>query len=170
MRPEESRREMLGKGRSRIASMILLLLALTLLATTIVPLVAAAPSSSSKVTLVSGCNRLVLDKAESIIPTYAGNPATLVYGCSLGGLFPAFWTTSPRGAQHSPFTPTFTLPRGWSLSIGTWQLSRQCTSQDKTTPVTSGHPVVLPPGSLFIYCLTARGASSFSSFSLTWSH
>jgi len=150
--------------------MAVLLLGVMLLATTLAAYAAGEPSASSNTTLQSGCARLVLNKAESSIPSFAGSSSTLTYGCNIRGLLPAIWTTTARSAQPSAFTPTFTLPTGWSLSIGRWQLLHECTPQDKTMLLISGHSIVLPPGNLFVYCLTSRGASTFSSFTVTWSH
>lgn len=118
------------------------------------------------VTLTAGgCgSSLVLDNAFSVIPSYAGNAAYLDFDCGATGgeAFSSTGTTSTMATA----TPTFTLPSGWSLSVAGYGAS--CSSPG-TTPLASGTPVSLTGGTNYEYCLNSSSASTFTSFSITWS-
>ena len=118
--------------------------------------------------LKSGCSNLVLDKAHSTIPTFAGGPASLAYGCGDGGGAPAFVTTQSHSVKKLTVTPLFSAPAGWILGLSRATGSWGCSSG--ITPLKSGTPVTLSPRTDYSYCLTTTGASSFSPFPVTWTH
>ncbi len=120
--------------------------------------------------LRSGCSDLALDSDQSSIPSFAGRPATLVYGCGKGGDRPALETAESRTGNTPSATPMFTLPSGWTLSIGKTKSSGECSSRDGMITLSSGTPITLHSGTDYVYCLTTSSASSFPTFSITWSH
>ena len=126
-----------------------------------------SPSASSKVR--SLCGSLTLDRWQSTVPHFAGSPANLAYGCGWGGLLPAFVTGWQRGGSSVTVTPTFVLPSGWTLSLGRFSFFHECSPGGGLTPLESGTPVTLAPLAGYVYCLSTADASSFSSFSITWS-
>jgi hypothetical protein len=56
--------------------------------------------------LKKGCNQLKLDSSKSIVPTFAGLPATLVYACGKAG-HPAFSTVKSSSGNTLSATPIF---------------------------------------------------------------
>jgi uncharacterized membrane protein YgdD (TMEM256/DUF423 family) len=117
--------------------------------------------------LVSLCSKVILDSKESIIPSFAGSPAVLVFACSKSGL-PAFFTTFSRSTSTRPVTPLFVIPAGWALSIGIAMFKGDCSYKDRMMPLVSGSPITLKSGSPYVYCMSAQSASNFTSFSITW--
>lgn len=115
--------------------------------------------------LKTRCDSLTLIIDSSNVPKFAGLSATLVYGCSKNGL-PAFSTGPFRSTQA--FTPRFTLPSGWSLSIGFARHHGDCSSSDGIVSLSSGTSITLPAKTSYIYCLTTNSASNFSSFTISW--
>ena len=115
------------------------------------------------VTLTAGScgGSLVLNSGLSVVPAYAGGTAYLEFDCGGSDAFSSTGTTSTVATA----TPTFTLPSGWSLSVA--GLGAGCNTG--TTPLTSGSPVSLTGGTPYEYCLTSSSASTFTSFSITWS-
>ena len=119
--------------------------------------------------LRSDCSRLTLDSEQSTIPSFAGRPATLVYACGKGGDRPAFVTTESRSDNSPSTTPIFTVPPGWTFSIGKAKSSGECSVDNKMVSLSSGIPITLPSSTDYVYCLATTSASSFSTFSISWS-
>ena len=108
-------------------------------------------------------NSLVLDTSASTIPSAAGQAATLVYACDTSG-GAAF---NSNGAPQS-VTPSFTqLPAGWTLTIDETSDTSLCGTS--AAALTSGTPFTPTSPNSFVYCLTTSTASTFTSFSITWS-
>jgi hypothetical protein len=120
-------------------------------------------------TLKSGCATLVLDSSQSIIPKFAGNPSTLVYGCGKKGAGSAFTTAPSPNSMTSTIVATFAIPTGWRLGVGVAKPSRDCSTSDGVVTLTSGSELTLRSGTNYIYCLTTGSASSFKTFTVTWS-
>jgi hypothetical protein len=114
------------------------------------------------------CNHLTLDSRNSIVPIFAGLPAILVHACGKAG-HAAFSGVSSGGGNLLSATPVFAAPSGWTLGIGIAQSSGECTSGDEIIALSSGASVILKPGTGYVYCLTAPGATNFTTFSITWS-
>ena len=131
-------------------------------------------STTSAAGLVEGdCgNSLVLDTGDGSIPSSAGQSAILIFACSVattGSPVPAFTLTSSLVTA----TPTFTLPSGWSLSVDSLADNPStvgtCRGGPYEASLTSGSSITLTNVAGFVYCLTSSSASTFSSFSVTWS-
>lgn len=116
--------------------------------------------------ITSGCDAPALNPTQSIVPTDAGKPATLAYGCGGGGASAAFATGHSHSTKRLTVTPVFTLPEGWSLGIGAVAPSGECSSGE--VALSSGTALVLSPDTSYVYCLSATNALSFSSFLVSW--
>ena len=116
--------------------------------------------------LRSGCSSLMLNTVQSSNPSVAGSPATLAYGCGIGGESSAFTTTQSNSAKKLTAVPVFSVPQEWSLELSQATGSGECAS--RMIPLTSGTSVTLSPSTGYIYCLTTTDALSFSPFSVTW--
>ena len=156
----------------RIARLVSLLLIVTLLVGSslaygaVAPFVPGRPRAPPVVS--SGCARLTLSH-QSTVPSFAGAPADLVYGCGRNGGRPAFSTGHSHGGKPLLLTPTFSLPTGWTLSVGKARLLHECSPRDRMVVLGSGRSTVLQPDTDYVYCLTTTSASSFATFSVTWS-
>ena len=117
--------------------------------------------------LKSGCTSLVLDSSHSTIPQFGGSPASMAYGCGDGGS-PAFVTTQSHSTKKLTATPVFSGPQGWSLGLREATGPSACSSG--VISLISGTPVTLSPSTGYSYCLTTTNASTFSPFSVTWTH
>ena len=104
---------------------------------------------------------LVLDSSSSTIPSSSGLPAVIVYDCGVSN--PAFTS----GSVAVPTTPTFTVPTGWTLGLDTISDPTPCSSI--ALYLATGTPVTLASGAQWFYCLTTSSASTYASFSITWS-
>jgi len=126
----------------------------------------AASLSSS---IVRGeCASLVLNHAQSTIPSFKGSPATLAYGCGTGGFLPAFVDIQLGRSTAPKLTPIFRVPPGWTLGIGRFGLKGEC-SPGNVVELSSGTSLTLSPNTAYVYCLSTARSSSFSSFSISWS-
>ena len=128
-------------------------------------------------TLVEGSScsggNLEIDTAGSTIPTDSGSFSRIMYDCSTSQQ--AFSTQGSANATIT-VTPTFTVPAGWALAVTGAvypfnAASQPCSSNPSTVypALTSGTPVTLNGGTNYVYCLTSSSASTFTSFSITWS-
>jgi hypothetical protein len=118
-----------------------------------------ATPSINEGTCTSG---LVVFTSASNIPPVGGNPATIAYACDPSGSPYAF----SQNAPSVTVTPTFTVPSGWTLGVGA--AATPCASP---TTLTSGSPVTLGgvPAGAWNYCLSTTSATTFTSFTITWS-
>ena len=116
--------------------------------------------------LKSGCTSLVLDSSHSTIPQFGGSPASMAYGCGVGGASPAIVTSHSHSSKKLTATPVFSNPLGWSLGLREATGLGGCSSG--VIPLISETPVTLSPSTNYSYCLTTTDASTFSPFSVTW--
>jgi hypothetical protein len=133
------------------------------------PRTAIVSSALSQPPLVSICSNLVLNSAQSIQPQFSGRPSSLVFSCGKSGNLPAFLSLFTGKGKSLSVTPIFTIPTGWTLSVGKSRLTGECTSTDQMVALSSGSSVTLHPLTAYVYCLTTPSASSFTTFSVSWS-
>jgi len=126
-------------------------------------------STSPYLTVGSCGDALELHTLWSTIPTYEGQAATLVFDCGVvvTTVQPAFTT----GGTVGEVTPNFILPSGWTLSVDTLVDvdSYNACQGEQVVPLTSGQAVTLLSDESYFYCLTSNGATTFSSFGVSWS-
>jgi len=128
-----------------------------------------SPPAPSSPTVSGRCSKLTLDRGQSVNDRVAGGPSTLVFGCGRNGDLPAFSTAHGPGGKALLLTPSFSLPIGWALSISKSRSIRECSFVYGMTSLRSGQGVILQPDTSYVYCLSTASASSFASFSVTWS-
>ena len=117
------------------------------------------------ITLTAGsCGSSLLLNSGSVVPTYAGSTAYLDYDCG-GGFGQEAFSSTGTTSTVATATPTFTLPSGWTLSV----INYGSGCNVGYTVLTSGTPISLTGGTQYQYCLTSNSASTFTSFSITWS-
>lgn len=110
---------------------------------------------------------LVLVPADSTVPNSAGQYAALEFACDSTG--DAAFTSTGTTSTTVTVTPTFTLPSGWNFFVGPQNSPTTIACSNVEYEPTSGSPVTLTGGTSYAYCLTSTSASSFSSFTVTWS-
>ena len=122
-------------------------------------------------TLVQGSDcsggNLHVDSATQIANIFLGKGATIFYDCSDSD---QAFSTQGTTSDTITATPTITgLPAGWTLKLGVVSypiLTNPCSG---ALTLTSGSPVVLTGGTDYGYCFSTNSATSFSSFTITWS-
>ncbi len=111
-------------------------------------------------------NQLVIVPSESVIPGIAGSGASIVYACGTAGTGADAAFQTATGNNPVSVTPTFTVPSGWALGVSPVS-SGPC--QTGLISLTTATPVSLAGGTFYDYCLSSLSASTFTSFSITWS-
>lgn len=170
MKPKMSRRLMLAAAVAMLSGSTVVYAATTLFTQTI----PGQTFVTASMTAGSCSGTPELDTYLSYAPGgFASNPAQMIYDCNPDPLGATNTGTAAFSTQGSTSitvtaTPTFTVPTGWTLGVEGKPSSGSSTECNGMTALTSGTPVTLAGGTSFVYCLSTKSASSFSSFSVSW--